>query len=165
MEALCIPDLLLMIDATCLFHFRSTSKLIFSTTLKQWSASKIQKWWKRLHIQKCANNFLLRNADYHSFMNRLSSNVQLVRCKGLIHLSRWMQIKRRFLVTNEKCPSCSLNDINRIVYFSIGYKMLKSCPWVFLLCDQCAEYDFDEEDEYRDEYYQKPRIFRLNRFV
>jgi len=96
-----------------------------------------------LNYNKWMNCVVYDTITFHGFYSRLSVNVEEIDTHfghGLKSLEK-IEKTRKFIILNEYpiCEYCERNQINTVVYYSVGYKMKSSSPYLYFGCKSCIK--------------------------
>lgn len=130
---------------------------------KQVAAFKIISHWKMKRSECYVNATIKKCLDYHAFCNRFKFNLpSLTHFTGGIYYipllfkrSRFVRMKYR---RDSLCPNCGEDFIGAACYYSIGFKMKSSTPFLNFYCPACRDIDCDVEWDTMNFFdcYQEP---------
>lgn len=118
---------------------KGTAKL---GTFDEFIASiKIWKFWYVKKTQEWVNRVIRQCLSKHPFFNRTKSNIDMYYLPCSLRMAPRIHTKTRFVVLSDflQCPDCQYNDVDCALWFSLGYRMAFSEPYVMFLCSHCAK--------------------------
>ena len=127
------------------------------------ASNKIWKFWYVKKTQEWINRVIRQCLFKHPYYNRTQSNLDLFHLPCSLQRAPQIPGKKKFVVLNDflLCPECESEDVDSALWFSLGYRMSHSEPYILFLCSGCAK-----QQAYNIiDYYHPPMISYYGEYV